>query len=296
MALKVTKEADPIEVTRMTVTLYAAPGLGKTSTAFTADKPLLLDFDHGAYRSAFRKDTVQVERWADVTDISADDVAAYNTIVVDTVGRALDALTTHLIAENPKFKGYGGALSLQGYGALKSTFGTWLKQLSGFGKDIVLLAHMDEQRNGDDVTERLDIQGATKNEVHKQSDAMGRIFVENRQRVLTFDPDAGGFGKNPAGLDPIHVPHFASSPMFLADLIKQMKATLNSKTEGQRKAMQELADWSAKFDDAETVEDFNALRDECSDCGDNVKRLLMAKAKAKGVSFDRDAGEFKAAA
>src|SRR5690606_12335554 len=115
--------------------IYGAPGLGKTSLAFTADTPLLLDFDQGAHRAANRKDIVQVRAWGDVTSITEDDLAPFNTIIVDTAGRALDALTADIIRRNPKL-GRGGALTLQGYGALKAEFIAWLKLLNGFGKDV----------------------------------------------------------------------------------------------------------------------------------------------------------------
>jgi len=188
MGLKITKASDPVSVEQLTIAVYAPPGLGKTSLAFTADSPLLLDFDHGAHRSAFRKDSVKVAAWDDVTSITKKDLEPYQTIIVDTVGRALDTLTTTLIGENPKFKGYGGALSLQGYGALKSTFTTWLKTMHSFGKDVILIAHSDEQHKGDDLIERLDVQGGTKNEIYKAVDAMGRLAVVNKTRVLNFDP------------------------------------------------------------------------------------------------------------
>lgn len=50
MTLRITRSADPITVERLNVCIYAQPGIGKTSLGFTADAPLLLDFDQGAHR------------------------------------------------------------------------------------------------------------------------------------------------------------------------------------------------------------------------------------------------------
>lgn len=122
MALKIVKSSDPLKVERLNVVVYAQPGVGKTSIAFTTSNPLLLDFDGGAYRAAHRKDSVQVSAWSDVTGITADDLAPYSTVIVDTAGRALDMLSADIIKRDPK-KGRGGVLSLQGYGALKAEFG-----------------------------------------------------------------------------------------------------------------------------------------------------------------------------
>ena len=60
MALKILSAAEPITVDRITLALYGDPGVGKTTLAFSADKPLLFDFDNGAHRASNRKDTVRV--------------------------------------------------------------------------------------------------------------------------------------------------------------------------------------------------------------------------------------------
>jgi len=219
--------------------------LFRASTAFTAEKPLLLDFDRGAHRAQNRKDIVEVRAWSDVTTITADDMADYSTIVVDTAGRAIDCLSADIIARNPKM-GRGGALSQQGFGQLKSEFAAWLKSLRALGKDVVLIAHMDEQRNGEEVMERLDIQGSSKNEIYKLADAMGRLRIVDGKRVLDFNPSGTGFGKNPAQLPVMDIPNFASSPLFLADVLASIKASLNSMSESAIAAMQAQDDLRAE--------------------------------------------------
>ncbi|RVG82346.1 ATP-binding protein, partial [Sinorhizobium meliloti] len=202
MALKITRASDPITVDRLNMVIYGPPGIAKTSLAFTAEAPLLLDFDNGSHRAANRKDVVRVTSWADITNIDAGDLEPFKTIVVDTAGRALDSLSVDIIKANPKH-GRGGALTLQGFGELKSRFGAFLKLLNSFGKDVVLIAHMDEQRSGDDVIERLDVQGGSKGEIYKTADAMGRLIIENKHRWLLFSPTDAAFGKNPGQLDPL---------------------------------------------------------------------------------------------
>lgn len=60
-----------------------------------------------------------IEQWADVEAINEDDLAPFNTVVVDTAGRA----SAHTVKSNPKM-GRGGALTLQGYRELKQLFET----------------------------------------------------------------------------------------------------------------------------------------------------------------------------
>lgn len=295
MSLKIIKKDDPISVDHLVIAIYSNPGLGKTTLGFSAHDPVLLDFDAGAHRSANRQDSVPVAAWPDVTNITEDDLKPYKTVVVDTAGRALDFLTADIIKRNPKM-GRGGALTLQGYGQLKSEFTAWLKNLKTMGKDVVLVAHSSEDKSGDDIIERLDIQGGSKNEIYKSSDAMGRLSLENKKRILNFSPTDTSFGKNPGNLDPLTVPDIATEPTFLGGVINTIKDKLNALTEEQAKRQEEIADWIALFDEASTAEDFNKLKEKVvnikSGIVTTVKSALHNRATAAGLVFEN--GAYKA--
>jgi hypothetical protein len=296
MALRITKSSEPITVEQIIVTAYSPPGVGKTSLGYTAEDPLNLDFDGGAYRAANRGDTVQVKSWADVASITADDLKPYKTLVLDTAGRALDVLAADIIAANPKL-GRGGALTLQGFGELKAKFIAYTKLVRSFGLDLVLLVHSDEQRSGDDLIERLDAQGGSKNEIYKVSDLMGRIKIEGGKRVLNFNPTDTAFGKNPAGFPKLDVPDFATSPKFLAGIIADTKAKLNHMSEEQLKVAAELSDWQEAIANASDADSFNELipliaKQASVACKDNVKRLLVKAAKEKDLAWDKKESKF----
>lgn len=297
MALKIVRAAEPITVNRLNVVLYGPPGLGKSSIAFTADAPLLLDFDGGAHRAANRKDIVPVASWSDVAGITADDLAPFKTVIVDTAGRALDTLTADIIRLNPKH-GRGGALTLQGYGELKSRFIAFTKLINGFGKDVVLLAHMDEQRNGDELIERLDVQGGSKGEIYKAADAMGRLVIENGQRWLKFSPTDAAFGKNPGQLEPLPVPHFTAPEFdgFLARVIQTTKDRLNELTEEQRKAVAAQDGLRKALGEANDADGINALLDRAKAAGDASKVMLHHRATELGLAYDKAAGKYAAPA
>lgn len=287
MSLKITRAADPILVERLNLVLYGPPGIAKTSLAFTADAPLLLDFDNGSHRAPNRKDVVRVEQWGEVSDITADDLAPFKTVVVDTSGRALDALTADIIRQNPKM-GNGGSLSLQGYGVLKGRFTAWLKQLNSFGKDVVLIAHMDEQRKGDEIIERLDVQGGSKGEIYKAADAMGRLVIANGQRRLLFSPTDTAFGKNPAQLPPVDVPHFSSPEFdgFLGRLIQQTKDKLNELSEAQKGAAAEQAWFRDTLPKVADAAGLNGLLGRAAKAGPASKALVHKRATELGLTFD----------
>lgn len=293
MSLKITRAAEPIKVDRLNMVIYGPPGIAKTSLAFTADEPLLLDFDNGSHRAANRKDVVRVSEWGDVASMTAEDLAPFKTVIVDTAGRALDALTVDIIRANPKH-GRGGALTLQGYGELKSRFGSFLKLLNSFGKDVVLIAHMDEQRNGDDVVERLDVQGGSKGEIYKSADAMGRLTIVNGQRRLLFSPTDASFGKNPGQLQPLDVPHFESPEFatFLAGVIQQTKDRLNLLSDEQKEAQAEQEWFRTTLAKVDTAEGLNGLLGRANIAGAACRTMVRERGKFLNLEYDAPAKVF----
>lgn len=291
MALRIIKSTDPIKVERLNLCIYAPPGVGKSSLAFTTDTPILLDFDEGAHRAANRKDSVRVQSWDEVASLTAEDLAPYKTVVVDTAGRALDKLTADIIRRNPK-AGRGGALTLQGYGTLKAEFTAWLRQLNGFGKDVVLIAHMDEQRNGDEIIERLDVQGGSKGEIYKAADAMGRIAIRDGKRVLLFSPTDAAFGKNPGQLEPIDIPRPELEPDFLAGVVQLIKDKLNALTEEQAAAQAELESWREIIKGLKDAADFNDKLAGVKTAPKAAQVLFANAATELGLTFDKKAGSY----
>lgn len=291
MSLKITKSSDPIKVERLNLCLYAPPGIGKTSLAFTSERPLLLDFDQGAHRAANRKDTVRVTSWSDVAEMSAQDLEPYATIVIDTAGRALDQLTADIIRRNPK-AGRGGALTLQGYGTLKAEFVAWIKMVNGFGKDVVLIAHMDEQRNGDEIIERLDVQGGSKGEIYKAADAMGRILIRDGKRWLNFSPTDASFGKNPGQLEPLEVPHPDRDPAFLSKVMQTIKDKLNAMTAEQAEAQKVLTEWREKIAGLGNADDFNGMLAEVKKAPKAVQAMFADAAKVNKLEFDKASSKY----
>jgi hypothetical protein len=291
--LKITRAADPITVERLNMVIYGPPGLGKTSLAFTAEAPLLLDFDGGSHRAVNRKDVVLVSSWADVASITAEDLAPFKTVIMDTAGRTLDAITADIIRTDPK--GHkNGALTLPGYGVLKTRFTTFLKLLNSFGKDVVLIAHMDEQRNGDELIERLDVQGGSKGEIYKAADAMGRLVMVNGKLQLRFSPSDASFGKNPGQLPALDVPH-ADSPDFdgfLGRVIQQTKDKLNELSEDQKAAAEEQQWFRDTLPTIAVVDEINGLMERAKAGGTACKALLNKRAEELSFTFDKKAGAY----
>lgn len=287
MALNITSAAEPVTVDAICMTVYSQPGLGKTSLCYTASRPLLLDFDNGAYRAVQRKDVVQVKDWRDVAGIRADDLANYDTIIIDTVGKALDCLTQDILRGNSRL-GFGGALNQQGWGQLGVRFGAFLRLLRGFGKDVILVAHMDEQKDGDGIKERLKIPGGSKDLVLTDSDAIARISIVNRERYLIFSPTETSFGKDPAQIGDMAVPD-AASPAYadcLAQVIDLIKAKLNTLSEEQVALRGEVEWFSENLPNIKDAEGINAVLGRAKRAGPNVAKMVVARANELGLEFD----------
>ena len=82
--------------------IYGQAGMGKTTLALSAPKPLLLDFDNGVKRVNMAHleniDTVQVESWSEIQTLLQQqqaELSPYLTIVVDTIGKMMDYIITH---------------------------------------------------------------------------------------------------------------------------------------------------------------------------------------------------------
>lgn len=294
MALNITKADQVIEVTSLCTTIYSQPGLGKTSLAFTASRPLLLDFDKGAYRAVDRKDTVQIESWADVAAIAPEDLTDYDTIILDTVGKALDFLSADILEKNGRL-GYAGALNQQGWGQLGVRFRQFLASLKRHGKDIVLVSHMDEKHDGEAIKERLKIQGGSKDLVLTDSDMIGRISVYNKQRQLMFSPTETSFGKDPAGFGSLIVPdagkpEFAS---FLAGVLADAKAALNTLSEAQVERRSEVEWFTEHLPHVMDADGINDLLGRSKKAGKDVAKMVIARADELGLEFDPTTRKYK---
>lgn len=288
MALRVTKSSDPVFVTRLACCFHSPPGIGKTSLGFTADDPVLLDFDEGAHRSKNRGEFWRFDTWEDVLGISKDSYSGFKTAVVDTAGRLLDKLTIDVINQDPKL-GRGGSLTQTGWGVLKGNFTAWLKLLYSYGMDVVLLCHTDEKQVGEVTKERIDVQGGSKNEIYKTADICGRLSISNGVRYLNCNPDDTAFGKNPCGWDVMKIPDYDKDPNFLGNLIRSAKETLSARTEEQKESAEVLNGWLKQVEEAMTAEDFNKLKDDVNVAPVSeqvrtiVKKRLQDSGKARGL-------------
>lgn len=288
MPVNILKATDPVTIDTLTVLVYGDPGAGKTSLAFSAKRPLLLDFDKGAYRSAFRQDSVPIQSWADIVGLDEEALEPYSTVIVDTAGRCLDVLAADIMREEPKHKTRHGQLTLQGYGALKGRFAAWMESLRSTGKDVVLIAHGKEERKGDDLIIRPDMTGGSYGEVFKLADAVGYLWMRGATRTLEWDPQERAVGKNPAQLSASEVPDLHQSPGYLADLIAEIKEAMGTISEQGQEVRGAVDQWRPKIEAAKSAKALNAVISEIAKANGDMPDSARAQLKALVGQRSRD--------
>lgn len=260
--------------TNIKALIYGQPGIGKTTFALSAPQPVLLDFDNGVHRvnALHQTETLQVESWQDVIDVMADgSLNAYQTIVIDTAGKMLDAMGAFLIKNNPKLGKANGALTLQGYGERKGEFTNFIKRISQMGKHIIFVAHEKEEKEGEGKYVRPEVGGSSGNDLYKELDLIGYMEAIGTKRTISFLPQEKYYAKNACGLnETIQLPELkegVSNNFFTTNVIGLYQKTLqerkekvaeynelidviNAKIEGITDAAtaNEVMNWAIKFD------------------------------------------------
>ena len=285
MALKIISADAPREIDSLIVVLYGNPSVGKTSLAMTAEKPVLLDFDAGSHRATSQTDYVSISEWDDVAEIDQSDLAGYRTVVIDTAGRMIDSLSESIMEKYPKTQNVGGVLSLQGYKILKRQFQKWVSDLRSMRKHIIMTAHATEHRVNDEVVERIDVVGASREEIYKVADLMGRLYVNvHGRRIVNFDPATQAFGKNPIGLEPQRVE--LSDTEVMKKIIDAAAAKFSESNNELVSEIRALADGGAAG--------FDAMKAKIDTAGGHAwaKKLLVQVAEESGLTYDKQAGGF----
>ena len=284
MPVKFVRKKD-IRVSSLVISIYGKPGTGKTSLALTAKNPVLFDFDLAAYRAKDAPDvaTVLVQNWTDIADLKVADLAQYDTVIVDTAGKCVEAMMRSIVP--------GGAPKQNDWGTLKQQFERWVGMLRSAGKDIIFVVHLQETPSGDEVRERFLIQGQSRELIYQMSDLIGKLEKDDRLgiRYITFDPTTTSYGKN-ADIDPTTIPHPQDSPDTMGKLIEQAKINLNAQS-GESAEKSEKLDVLRKALGAlpASPEEFNTRVHQMleGNAPNDERQVLLSVAESKGLQWDK---------
>ena len=299
----------PNELTQSKIKLkglvYGQPGAGKTSLALSAPKPLLIDFDNGLRRVAkqYQTDSVQVQSYQDLLDIlTKEDISAYETIVIDTLGKLVDRIGDWLALSNPKLKQSDGQLSQKGWGNVKGEFQKLLKLLEGKNKSVIFVAHEREERKDDKLIKRLDVSGSAGKDVVKELDFVGYMSIVGGKRTIDLSPNDDYYTKNSLGINNfleykplVGINNFLSEAIFDA---YQEKLVKDDELAKQYDDLIEII--KASISEISNLDEINHYystfynkREKLWSSHQVEAALLKAKVEELGLEFDAKAKEFK---
>lgn len=177
-------------------------------------------------------------------------------------------------------------------------FKAFVSQLRLNGSDIIFICHDKEVSEGDVVKHSPDCTGQSKDLLLRIADQVGYISIINGKRHICFDALDNYVGKNVAQIALSEIPN-ADTPEFenfMGDIIKQVKTSIQSKSEAQQKAnalRSKLRDDLMKVEDNEGAA---ALIKACTELPAIMKAPFFNEIKkeltAKGFTYDKEKGAF----
>ena len=288
MALNIIKSSQPLLVESIIFYLYTDPGIGKSTLAHTAEKPVVFDFDKGSHRvgnKLRRGDVVPVRQWSDVASMVGSDLAEFKTIVCDTVGAMLDCIKTHL-SNNSENRQRDGSLTIKAQGLANNMFMQTINKWISYGKDVVFIAHAVEEESGKDKIKvfRPDLGGKNRNMLYRMADVMGYMNSNTNaegvmERIINFCPSPTHHAKNSGNLNEVLVPDMEFDATFLARLIQQSKDYINSMTPEQiaeTKSLADLNNFKQNCEEAKYASDLNQLTESLDREHKYVKEMWHA--------------------
>lgn len=280
---------DPITTRPLVVVIYGRPGIGKTSLAFTANDPMLLDFDGGLARSVKRKKAVQFQHWADVQQFISEGRMAMvrgGTVIIDTAKSMLDDFIGSHVISDPANRKKAGGISQTGFGAMKEEFAWFLRETQKYQVDVVFIAHAVLKGEGQQAMTVPAMTGGSFDILLNKADLIGFMETRNNRRILDFNPADRHIGKNCAEFAPIDIPHFSATEYetLLADIIETCKQRMAESTAEMAKANRDSEELKREAEQAISISVLNELVPRLQYLPDNYRPAvadLMASRYAK---------------
>ena len=290
--MQIKKAAEAAKNSRTIGLIYGFPGVGKTTAALSMPNPVLVDCERGIGRvnGALRCDFVELNS---IDEFNLAELAGYDTIVFDTLGVLLELFDKKVKEINPKLVKTDGALSLQGYGTRKILFKNFISDLRKCGKNVLFLAHVTENKDGDITQYRPYATGSSVADLQNDLDYMGFMQMRGGKRSISFSANDQYVAKNSLGLPQyIEVPEVFADNTFLTDIIvKGTEERIKKEKEDSKKYLDLMASGkvilASKKDLNEKTKEVMALP-HLFDSKIRLWHALEALGKAQGLTFNRD--------
>ena len=297
------------------------PGIGKTTLALSAPKPLYIDVDLSAER--INREVLNlaagVTQPRDYDELRRDlgigasdmelmhvreNLKEFETIVIDTGGKLLTIMGQYGRQIEPKYGQRDGSLSLKGYGWLGKEFQRFLDHcIYQLDKHIVIIFHTVEEKDGDDTKLRIKAEGSSRNSVWEVMDLGGFMEMRGNQRTIGFSNCERYFAKGTRGVSGVYtIPELKPGVPndFLTRLFEKYNAV--SAEEAERAAADKAA-YEAAMEQGRKIIDKVFDADSANDSMANFKAIPHSltsekelgvlwnnRIKALGLTFSKSAG------
>lgn len=297
--------------TTVKMMIYGQAGMGKSTVALSAPKPLLLDFDNGVKRINMAHldgvDTVQVTSWTDVQQVLQEDLSSYRSIIVDTIGKMMDFIITYKCGNRQP--------SIRDWSGINAEFSWLTRTLSSLNKHIIFVAHRDTRKEGDDTVFIPALREKSYNSIVTELDLLGYLEMKSergvQRRTITFDPTSRNDGKNTCNLPSVmEVPTIidrngnptAKNDFIETHIINAYIGMLQAKKEAREKydkVVEEIKENIEYITDAQSANDFADRIKDFDHVGSSMnmaRSLFAAKVKSLGLVYDKETKSYTDAA
>lgn len=249
------------------------PGIGKTTLALSAPKPLHIDVDRGVDRvqAKNRKDFIQPETYESLLEDLKSDLSDYETLVFDTGGKLLDLMKPYVIRQDSKNgQKDGQTLSIKGYGAVGKEFQRLMDYaFYQLNKNVIVIFHAKEDKDGEATKLRILVEGSTKDNVWQPMDLGGFMEIYNNKRTIGFSNCERYFAKGTYGINGvIELPDLDNSNVpndFLTKLFQKVNDNIQAEAsyfEKQNNEYQEVMNKVLPLIEQMTFETIDSVTEE----------------------------------
>lgn len=284
--------------------IYGQAGMGKTTLSLSAPKPLLLDFDNGVHRVNYghQTDTVQIHSWSEALDVLKEDLSAYETIVVDTIGKMLDYIITYVCPV--------GTPRIQDWGKINQEFSNFTRSAASLNKNVIYVAHRDLRKEGDDNVFVPALREKSYTAIVTELDLLGYVEAKGTTRTITFNPTSRNDGKNTCNLPGLmNIPTVVDkdgkalqNTFFQSQIIEPYASNLKERNEAAKAfevVMNEIKENIQLVTDELSMNDLVDRMSAFSHIGNSKeisKVLISQKAKELGLTFNANTKKYEPAA
>lgn len=276
---------------KLCMILYGLPGVGKTTLAASAPKPIVIDCDRGMKRVSpeYRCDISNVSSYKDLLEDIKSLGNDYETIIIDTGGSLIELMKEWAMETEPTATKKNGGFSLPGYGFVKSEF---LRLSAELRKkyNTIFIFHAAKEKQEEEFFYDLIVEGAAKTLVWQPADLGAYFFIQNGKRYMGFSPTANYSAKSAYGISGIvEVPELSGGEpnVFLTKLFEKVRANIKSETEAI--APKHTAYESAMSCGRELVAAINHAADvePCLEAISNIEHALSSEKEIKALVKER---------